>query len=302
MNNFIKITHLTINSMDNILLPSMLYTSKKINNTLAIFIHGAGSSSIVRRPALTNNLALSLNKKNIDFLTFNNRGAGYMTKFDNTNGTTYLGGMAFERISDFHYDICGIISWAKKKGYNKILLIGHSTGANKIVYELSHYKQPLIVGTCLIGGGDDITLQRGRYSDFEISQLEKKIDNATKNAKGKELVSQGVFKGEHPMSWDSLKEIITPNSDYDMFPFARYDKENVKKSFQGISKIVVPTLIMYGSNDFGTIIPPKDAIKLLKSINDKFSVHLFYRADHNLTGRERDLSACIAEWFFNLEI
>lgn len=295
------ITHLLLPASDELLLPTLLYREGDKKTALAIYVHGAGSSSIVRRPELTNTFAEQFQKCGIDFLAFNNRGAGYITKFDTVNGdTSFTGGMAYEAIADFHLDIAGIIDWAKSEGYDRIYLVGHSTGANKIVFELSHHKHEIVKGVCLIGGGDDIALQRSRYDAAEILQLESEIETAIKEEHGASLVPANLFKGDHPISWRSLRELTTPLSDYDMFPFGRCADGEVALSH--ISDIEQPILFIYGSNDFGTIIPVSEALALLASTAQTSKTVMIENGDHNLTGKEEQLAQIIAEWTTQLAV
>ncbi len=292
------IKHLSFPAQDGIVLQALVYTGTKPTKRLAIFVHGAGSSSILNNPELTNLLAQALEEQGVDFMSFNNRGAGYITKLRKAatspaaGGTSY-GGMAYERIADSVYDIEGALEWADHAGYTTFYLIGHSTGANKLCLYLSRTKiHRGIKRAFLIAGGDDITLQRARLAD--PAKVEALIDRALQAGKGDQLVPAAVFPGEHPISFASFKELITEHSDYDMFPFGRYEKNpGAAQYFQQFKSITTPLTVLYGERDFGTVIPPSSAATLLKSLNPHTDYYVIPQADHNFTGHEDDLAAQI---------
>ena len=101
------IDHFLLKTTDDLLLPALYYRKKRENRSpnLSIYIHGAGSSSIIRWPNLTIALADQLTSKNCDLLTFNNRGSGFITKIDSEQNTYVLGGMAYEQIRNGIIDI-----------------------------------------------------------------------------------------------------------------------------------------------------------------------------------------------------
>lgn len=287
--------HQLIEATDGVLLPAFYYADSASFQTksLALFIHGAGSSSIVRMPVFLNMLAEQLTVHSCDLLAFNNRGAGYITKFDTTSGASYLGGMAYEKISDFSLDLNGALDWAKNNGYTKIHLIGHSTGANKIVsYGILHGFSTAISSLVLIGGGDDIALQQSRYDKKQLSNAQKKAANEIAHGNARKLVPADYFAGNHPISWQSLEELITKNSDYDMFPFSELNQEFGFEKIKNIESI--PTICIYGSNDFGTILPVPDALKRFDTM--PVSTQLITDAEHDVKGYEEKYVTAITNF------
>ncbi len=284
------IKHLFVPTSDGLQLPALHYSkpSNQINKQLLVYIHGAGSSSILRIPNILNTLADKLISANIDMLAFNNRGAGYITKFDTIEGQTVTVGMSYEKISESTIDIEAALSWAKKNNYTEIYLYGHSTGANKLVlWSNNNSSSKNVKGLILSAGGDDVSLQLSRYS----TGLLKKLEKFMKNAAYDQLVPNELFPGDHPISVGSLNELITPGSDYDIFPFNRPDH---KKSFKYLESVKYPISVIYGSDDFGTMIPAESAIKLLQS-KKTLIAHIIPNADHNFTDKENELSETILD-------
>jgi len=248
---------------------------------------------------MTDTFGRLCNQHGLDFIAFNNRGAGYMTKFDTVQGQSYMGGMAYEVIRDFVYDLSGVIKWAAQSGYESAVLVGHSTGANKIVYGLSSratYALP-VVGAVLLSGGDDVALQRSRYAADTLEQIIQ-ISKDKQRSSPRRLVPPEYFPGDHPISWRSLYELLNENGDYDMFPFKRapYAKGQVIMPFRQLKSIQQPVLLAYGSEDFGTIIPVRQALGLVTGYVPSLDTYELMGADHNFTGFEKNIVQYIVAW------
>ena len=244
-----ELRHILVQADDGVLLPALWYAAG--GTQVVIYVHGAGSSSIIRSPHMTDTFGRLCNQHGLDFIAFNNRGAGYMTKFDTVQGQSYMGGMAYEVIRDFIYDLSGVIKWAAQSGYESAVLVGHSTGANKIVYGLSSratYALP-VAGAVLLSGGDDVALQRSRYAADTLEQIIQ-ISKDKQRSSPHHLVPPEYFPGDHPISWRSLYELLNENGDYDMFPFKRapYAKGHVIMPFRQLKSIQQPVLLAYGSD------------------------------------------------------
>lgn len=248
---------------------------------------------------MTDTFGRLCNQHELDFIAFNNRGAGYMTKFDTVQGQSYMGGMAYEVIRDFVYDLSGVIKWAAQSGYESAVLVGHSTGANKIVYGLSSratYALP-VAGAVLLSGGDDVALQRSRYAADTLEQIIQ-ISKDKQRSSPRHLVPPEYFPGDHPISWRSLYELLSENGDYDMFPFKRapYAKGHVIMPFRQLKSIQQPVLLAYGSEDFGTIIPVRQALGLVTGYVPSLDTYELMGADHNFTGFEKNIAQYIVAW------
>lgn len=295
-----ELRHILVQADDGVLLPALWYAAG--GTQVVIYVHGAGSSSIIRSPHMTDTFGRLCNQHGLDFIAFNNRGAGYMTKFDTVQGQSYMGGMAYEVIRDFVYDLSGVIKWAAHSGYESAVLVGHSTGANKIVYGLSSraaYALP-VAGAVLLSGGDDVALQRSRYAADTLEQIIQ-ISKEKQRSSPRHLVPPEYFPGDHPISWRSLDELLSENGDYDMFPFKRasYAKGHAIAPFRQLKSIQQPVLLAYGSEDFGTIIPVRQALGLVTGYVPSLDTYELMGADHNFTGFEKNIVRYVVAWIMS---
>lgn len=295
-----ELRHILVQADDGVLLPALWYVAG--GTQVVVYVHGAGSSSIIRSPHMTDTFGRLCNQHGLDFIAFNNRGAGYMTKFDTVQGQSYMGGMAYEVIRDFVYDLSGVIKWAAQSGYDSAVLVGHSTGANKIVYGLSSrraYALP-VAGAVLLSGGDDVALQRSRYAADTREQIIK-LSKEKRQSSPRCLVPPEYFPGDHPISWRSLDELLSENGDYDMFPFKRAScvKGHVIMPFRQLKSIQQPVLLAYGSEDFGTIIPVRQALGLVTGYVPSLDTYELMGADHNFTGFEKNIVQYVVSWIMS---
>lgn len=120
-----------INSIDGIEMVGILYEPEEKSNKIVIHVHGLCGNFYENR--FLDILAKSYTNKGISFLTFNNRGTNFISELLKGNNFEIIGG-CYERFIDCLLDIEGAINYVKEKGYNNIILEGHSYGCNKVIY------------------------------------------------------------------------------------------------------------------------------------------------------------------------
>ena len=85
------------------------------------------------------NIGDTLNSGNIDFIYAQTNDAfGRIETLNVNTGKTEIIGSWNERFSYTDEDINAYLSFAEEEGYEHIVLAGHSLGANKVIYYLSH--------------------------------------------------------------------------------------------------------------------------------------------------------------------
>ena len=85
------------------------------------------------------NIGDTLNSGNIDFIYAQTNDAFGQIETVNVNtGEKEIIGSWNERFSYTDEDIDAYLTWASEEGYEHIILAGHSLGANKVIYYLSH--------------------------------------------------------------------------------------------------------------------------------------------------------------------
>lgn len=290
-------------STDGLRLPGLLYKPDAPNDSVALYLHGNGSSSIFYSARTMNAIAEKLNKQGIAFFPFNNRGAHFIKSLKKGEGMAeerVQMGMTYELIRECIFDIDGAIRFLADKGYKKVYLVGMSTGANKICVYDKYAGDERIEKYILLSGGDDTGLyytMLGKERFFEaLNESRKKVEEG----KGIELAPSSYI--EFPLSYQSLYDTINPEGDYNIFPFL--DVMNglhlsEKEPFSEYSALKKPTLVLYGSEDeycYNNVIGCMSILRQRTEGKTHFTYALIQGTDHGFSDAEQKLANSIADF------
>lgn len=299
-NQAVLFEHLNFPTADEITLAGLHAKPTQPNGQVVIFLHGNGSSSVFNKPTVSNPLAAALNEQGIGFLTFNNRGAGYIQKFRQENGEDVFLGSAMETIDQAPLDIQAAMQKATDLGYNKIYIYGHSSGANKVAVLSLLQGLEQVAGIILSAAGDDTGLwyqhlgKEGFWDTLEFAR------QRISEGRGAELASTEV---SHSMiSYQALEDVLDPDGLYNCFPFLEASGQaqlSNQPLFRAISTISVPTLVLYGSLDTFCVVPPNRAAEIIKQQHGdptQVEIEIIDEADHSYSGREAELARVVTQW------
>lgn len=284
---------------DGLTLPGLLYEATGTKKA-AIFLHGNGTTCVFYKTKTAVYEALAA----IGYasLVFNNRGAHVLHSHKIVRGDEVEripGGMAHEVIAACVKDIDGAIAFLKSQGYTEFVLIGSSTGANKIcVYD--HYKPTNEVSTyVLTAGADDVGVYYQILGAERFEQTLAAAKQLVKDGKGDTLLKDLVDIGEI-FSARAFADIADPDGDYNCFPFIDHDQKlGLSKRlplFDYFSHIKKPSIVIYGGEDEycgegGGV----KAARVLKELQPTFAYEVVEGADHGFTGRDEDLAMAITK-------
>ena len=122
---------------DGLRLPMIHYESRRKEYCI-VFVHGMSGDILINTFAQT--WANKTVKDNIGFLFGHTRGYSYINDIVCKNKEIKRCGTTYEVFEECLDDIDLFIKIVKKLGYQKIILLGHSLGCNKIIYYLSKRK------------------------------------------------------------------------------------------------------------------------------------------------------------------
>jgi pimeloyl-ACP methyl ester carboxylesterase len=287
---------------DGVVLAGMLFEPRRRTAVAAAFLHGNGDSSIFRS-GRTNVLARELLGKGVAFLPFDNRGSGLLRwlKRDRDGETEHLtGGMSHELIGESAYDIDGALRFLRSSGYRRLHLIGHSTGANKIV--LYHYRKPRnsVASYVLLAPGDDTGLY---YEALGAQRFRKALERSRveiARGRGDRLVPRSW--SPFPLTVRSFFDTIDPDGDYNIFPFLEAAKDlqlSTKTLFREFGSIRKRTLVMYGSEDefcHGNVPMYVDLLERHAAPRARLHTEILEGADHGFHGRQEEVARNIASY------
>ena len=277
-----------INSIDNIEQPGILYSPNNDTNKIVIHVHGLNGNFYENR--FLDTIAKSYTDNNYAFLTFNNRGRDFITELFKGDNFTIIGG-SLERFKDCILDIDGIVNWVKNKGYNEIILEGHSYGCNKVLYYYNHKKSDNIKKIVLLAPCDIPSEGKKLLSKEEYDKAKSDSTRLVQEGKESDLIDFSVMANG---------KIAAGTYYYDFLPggendFIRYvDGANGKSEI--LNSIDIPTLIIFGDVDECVLTQPIEIVKeyLTNNIND-CNIQIIEGADHSYAGRYEDLGKVIKE-------
>lgn len=268
------------NSTDGIQLPGLLYTPDIPTNKIVIHIHGMSGNFY--EDEFNDNLARVYTNNGYAFLPFNNRGMNYITEMHKGNEFV-IKGSSYELFEDCVLDIEGIVNWAKERGYNHIVLEGHSYGCNKAVYYYTQ-KQDESVKMIVLLAPCDIPKEVENYTGKDYQTCINKAKELIENGKEEELIDFCVFVNGR-ISAKTFYTDLLYNRTCDFF---RYREREGKSPI--LNQIEIPVFIPFGDNDECVLTQPiEDVIYYLQNNLKNCEVKVIKNADHAYTGKYDEL-------------
>ena len=281
---------------DKIPLEGLFFKPKRKKGIAVVWVSGL-KGIFSHNPERTLAIANALNSKGIAFAIFDHRGQGSVTTFRKRvrrSKKYILGGTTFERFEHCFYDIDAVVRFLRKKGYKKIFLLGHSTGANKIAYHYWKTKGRGVAGLALLGPLSDIPVLKKELGRKYRAAI-KWAGVMVKKRKGKTFMPPS-FVGDAFWSAERFLSIAREGSREDTFPYY-----NPRRKFYWARKIHVPVIVLIGGKEQYADRPVQKILEAFKKqISDKFfSGKIIKGADHGFTGKEKELARTIANWIKN---
>lgn len=275
-----------INSIDKIEQPGILYSPDKDTEKLVIHVHGLNGNFYENR--FIDILAKSYIDKNYAFLTFNNRGTGFITELLKENDFTTIGG-SLERFKDCLSDIDGVMNYAKSKNYKEIRLEGHSYGCNKILYYYHHKKDNSIKQLILLAPCDIPSETKKFLSKAEYKKVTEKATRLVQENRENELIDFSAMANGKIAAGTYYNDFL-PNGENDFIRYA--DKTNTKNTI--LNSIDIPTLVIIGDADECVLTEPVETIKkYLKNNLHNCNIQIIKGADHLYKGKYQELGNII---------
>ena len=222
---------------DELRLPMIHFESNK-KDICIICIHGMCGTIIDNYFATVWGKLLA--KNDIGFIYEHNRGHSIENDIVMKDGSFKRCGCMYEIFEDCIYDIDLAIQTAKKKGYKRIILLGHSLGCNKVIYYY-YKKHPNILGIILASAPDMIGSHLLIEPEYEELLKEAK-ENIEKNQPTKLL--HKMIEDYMYMSSQTYYNWFHKNSNLNNLPII-----SNPKNWEQLETIDVPILTFSGSKD-----------------------------------------------------
>ena len=275
-----------INTTDNIEQPGILYTPNSDTKRIVIHVHGLNGNFYENR--FSDILAKTYTNNDYAFLTFNNRGRDFIAELLKGNEFSIIGG-CLERFKDCILDIDGIVNWVKDKGYNEIILEGHSYGCNKVLYYYHHKKNDAIKKIVLLAPCDIPSECKKFLTKEEYDKAKNDSTRLVQDGKENELIDFSILANGKMAAGTYYYDFLPGGED----DFIRYvDGENGKSKL--LNNIDIPVLIVFGDMDECVLTQPLDIVKkyLLNNLKN-CSIQIIKGADHEYTDKYNELGEII---------
>lgn len=274
-------------TVDGLKLPMVHFESSK-KDICVIVIHGMCGTIIDNYFATV--WGKNLSENNIGLIYEHNRGHSIENDLVKKDGSFIRCGCMYEIFEDSIYDIDLAIDVAKKKGYKRIILLGHSYGCNKVIYYY-YKKYPNIIGMILASAPDMVGIHKSNQENYSelLSEAKKNINNGNED----KLLSEKI-EGYMYMSSKTYYNWYKEGSELDNLPIIANPTEWVQ-----FSSIDVPLLTFSGENE-------EEYYKELELLKKKatncpnFSNYIINDTGHTYKGKETEISNLILNWINKL--
>ena len=243
---------------------------RRRNDTLLVLVHGMGGNFY--RSELKKEWLRECGRYGFDVLTFNNRGSDRA--------------VAFERFGDCVADIDAAIVAGRRLGYRKFVLLGHSTGCQKITLYQARRQNPAVRALVLAAPADDLAICR--------RDLGKKYGYWLNHAR--RLVKQGKGKTLLPMLYEKFSakrflSIADPRSTEAQL----FDYNGTMRHFRSIR---CPILAFLGAREEYACQPVPQMGETLRSKTRSENFHFFAVSggDHGFHGHTRATARRALRW------
>lgn len=245
---------------------------------LALCLHGV-QGNFYSSP-LFDALVTPLAGQGIDVLRVNTRGHDNVT----AKGRRWQGA-AFEVVDECRFDLLGWLDWARDRGYQRVLLLGHSLGAVKALYAVAHEAPSAVTGIIAMSP------PRLSYEHFcageardpflqSMTEAQRLVDERQPDAM---LLAKFPFPLR--ISAGSYVEKYGPGGRYDFLEF--------------LSKVPCPVLLTLGSVELETMSAfrgLREAIADAIPPSSPVQITTIEGADHFYAGQHAALGLALMQW------
>jgi pimeloyl-ACP methyl ester carboxylesterase len=272
-----------LRTRDGVFLDGLVADPARGRRAALVFVHGLGSAFSSGQP-LIRELAARLTGAGFGYLKFNTRGHDVVSR----RGPR-LAGAAFERFGDCVADIRAMIAFARARGYDQVVLAGHSTGANKVLYYAARTRDRRVGGIILLGPISDVAAEVRRVGKGE---LRRRVAAAERMARRDPAAlvprAWGFWSARRYLS------LYRPGGAEDVFPYYR-----PRARWTALRSVRVPVAAVVGSRDEYLDRPAGELLEAFRQNALRarsYTGIVVPGADHGFRDRERELAEVIVGW------
>jgi len=207
-----------------------------------------------------------------DLLSFNNSGAEAQ--------------VVDERFEDCLGDLDAALAFGRARGYRRFILMGHSTGCQKITWYQARRQAPDVSGLALLAPGDDYAIAR-RDAGRSFNRWVKRAHQLVAEGRGDTLMPPQCL-GFTARRYLSVADPSKTESKI-------FNYEGRLTHFR---RVVCPVLLLFGSAEEYSCLPVESMHAILRKASRSicFEDHIIPGADHGFHGCEAETTRCILAW------
>ncbi len=256
--------------------------------TVYIFVHGLYSNLFSQSATAQ---LLSEAPQTASFL-FNNRGNGYVSKLRQITkkklAPAIVGG-SHEVFHDARYDIAGAVAFAKSRGAQRIVLVGHSTGCQKAVWYLAGKPAREVHSAVLLAPLSDYSGVKEQFG-ARYAQIKRTAEALVKAGTPHTLLPARLS----PVPCDAQRwlSLYTPESDEEIFTYAS------GKSPKTLRKVKAPLLALFASSDEYADRPAEELAQWFRNARPKSPIDAYVveAPNHGFSGAAELLAKIVRTW------
>ena len=239
--------------------------------TLLLFVHGMGGNFY--RSRSKKEMLVQGPRAGIDVLSFNNRG--------------YERDVAHEVFTECRHDLDAALAFGRARGYRRFILLGHSTGCQKITYYQHLRRAPDVAALVLAAIGDDYAIAR-RDLGARYGHWIKTARALVKNGRG-----DTILTGKGCLGFSARRFLSV--ADPSQIEARLFHMEGPLREFAGIR---TPTLAVLPENEEFACMPVSQMARRLQTAAraQPFAVEVIPGADHGFHGVESYTTRRILRW------
>jgi pimeloyl-ACP methyl ester carboxylesterase len=279
----VAVSLVRLRTRDGVWLDGVVAEPRRRCGTALVWVHGLGSVFSSGQP-LIGVLSTGLNAAGIGYFKFNTRGHDVVARSGRA-----LAGAAFERFGQSVEDIRTVIAFAARRGFRRVVLAGHSTGANKALHYASRVRDRRLAALVLLGPVSDVA---GEARRIGAAELRRRVAVAERLARRDPLALV-------PRAWGfrgarRYVSLYKPGTPEDVFPYYRPHAR-----WTALRSVRMPVAAILGGRDEYLDRPPGAVIDTFRRHATgarSFTGVVVPRAGHGFAGRERELTDIVVRW------
>ncbi len=267
-----------------------LYCEPQRSSRLPAVLHIHGASSNFYRSQFLDRLADKLVDRGYAFVTGNTRGHDIVnTLYARDPTASRRMGVALEVFEECLLDIAAWLNLLQERGFQEMILLGHSFGAHKVAFYAAETSDERVRGLVFMSPAD-----QGFWLESVGEELEpmlRSVSDMVASGQGKRLFEGSI--APYPMSARTIYSLFV-SAKSDIFKFGRPDEP-----WEVVARLNCPILAMMGTVAEFTRPTPREALATLRAkavSTPRCDTIVVEGAPHNYRGYGTQVTEAIVGW------